>query len=112
MFSRLNFKVILFGLKTAIRDQLLCQTATDISINEVIRSDLQVYRWCSIYLVTVNINADCRGTMSYPEKQVNITKDEWVAKLEENSYTQRISMNNLIMNYLVTGKFFFSLVFT
>lgn len=41
--------------------------------------------------------------MSYPEKQDNITKDEWVAKLEENSYTQRVSMNNLIMNYLVTG---------
>ncbi|KZC14584.1 Protein C20orf11 [Dufourea novaeangliae] len=42
--------------------------------------------------------------MSFPEKQDNISKDEWVAKLEENSHTQRVSMNNLIMNYLVTGE--------
>ncbi|XP_015437481.1 PREDICTED: LOW QUALITY PROTEIN: glucose-induced degradation protein 8 homolog [Dufourea novaeangliae] len=43
--------------------------------------------------------------MSFPEKQDNISKDEWVAKLEENSHTQRVSMNNLIMNYLVTEGF-------
>ncbi|XP_033327580.1 GID complex subunit 8 homolog protein Houki [Megalopta genalis] len=43
--------------------------------------------------------------MSFPEKQDNISKDEWVAKLEENSHTQRVSMNNLIMNYFVTEGF-------
>jgi len=42
-------------------------------------------------------------TMSFPEKQDSISKDEWVAKLEEGSYMQKVSMNNLIMNYLVTG---------
>lgn len=42
--------------------------------------------------------------MSFVEKQDNITKDEWVAKLE-NSHTQRVSMNNLIMNYFVTEGF-------
>jgi len=41
--------------------------------------------------------------MSFPEKQDSISKDEWVAKLEEGSYMQKVSMNNLIMNYLVTG---------
>lgn len=43
--------------------------------------------------------------MSFSEKEDNISKDEWVAKLEENSHTQRVSMNNLIMNYLVTEGF-------
>ncbi|XP_078041106.1 GID complex subunit 8 homolog protein Houki [Augochlora pura] len=43
--------------------------------------------------------------MSFPEKQDNISKDEWVAKLEENSHTQRVFMNNLIMNYFVTEGF-------
>lgn len=43
--------------------------------------------------------------MSFSEKQDNsISKDEWVAKLEEGSHIQRMSMNNLIMNYLVTGE--------
>ncbi|CAK9826848.1 Glucose-induced degradation protein 8 homolog [Anthophora retusa] len=42
--------------------------------------------------------------MSFPEKQDNITKEEWMAKLEKN-YTQRASMNDLIMNYLVTEGF-------
>lgn len=46
-------------------------------------------------------------TMSFPEKQDGISKDEWVAKLEEGSHMQRVSMNNLIMNYLVTGTFFY-----
>lgn len=43
--------------------------------------------------------------MSFPEKQDGISKDEWVAKLEEGSHMQRVSMNNLIMNYLVTEGF-------
>lgn len=43
--------------------------------------------------------------MSFPEKQESVTKDEWVAKLEESSHIQRVSMNNLIMNYLVTEGF-------
>lgn len=42
--------------------------------------------------------------MSFPEKQDIISKDEWIAKLEEGSHIQRVSMNNLIMNYLVTGR--------
>lgn len=42
--------------------------------------------------------------MSFAEKPDGTSKDEWVAKLEEGSHIQRVSMNNLIMNYLVTGK--------
>lgn len=42
--------------------------------------------------------------MSFSEKQDSISKDEWVAKLEEGFHMQRVSMNNLIMNYLVTGE--------
>lgn len=42
--------------------------------------------------------------MSLPEKgDDNLLKDEWVVKLEESAYMQKLSMNNLIMNYLVTG---------
>lgn len=41
--------------------------------------------------------------MSFPEKQDSPTKDQWAAKLKEGSYMQKLSMNNLIMNYLVTG---------
>lgn len=42
--------------------------------------------------------------MSFAEKPDSVSKDEWVAKLEEGSHIQRVSMNNLIMNYLVTGQ--------
>lgn len=45
--------------------------------------------------------------MSFPDKQDGVSKDEWVAKLEDGSHIQRVSMNNLIMNYLVTGKLTF-----
>lgn len=42
--------------------------------------------------------------MSSSEKgDDNLLKDEWVVKLEESAYMQKLSMNNLIMNYLVTG---------
>lgn len=42
--------------------------------------------------------------MSSSEKENdNLLKDEWVVKLEESAYMQKLSMNNLIMNYLVTG---------
>lgn len=40
--------------------------------------------------------------MSFPDKK-DVSKDEWVAKLDDGSHIQRVSMNNLIMNYLVTG---------
>lgn len=36
------------------------------------------------------------------EKKDNNSKDEWGA--EVGSHIQRVSMNNLIMNYLVTGE--------
>lgn len=40
--------------------------------------------------------------MSYTEKPEDITKDEWMDKLN-NVQIQRADMNRLIMNYLVTG---------
>ena len=40
--------------------------------------------------------------MSFNEKE-GISKEEWMAKLEDSSHIQRTQMNNLIMNYLVTG---------
>ena len=40
--------------------------------------------------------------MSYSEKQDDITRDEWMDKLN-NVHIQRADMNRLIMNYLVTG---------
>ncbi|XP_046419546.1 glucose-induced degradation protein 8 homolog isoform X1 [Neodiprion virginianus] len=43
--------------------------------------------------------------MSFPDNQDDMSKDEWVAKLEDGSHIQRVSMNNLIMNYLVTEGF-------
>lgn len=47
--------------------------------------------------------------MSYAEKPEDITREEWMDKLN-NVHIQRADMNRLIMNYLVTGKvpiFFF-----
>ena len=41
--------------------------------------------------------------MSYAEKPEDITKEEWMDKLN-NVHIQRADMNRLIMNYLVTGK--------
>jgi len=41
--------------------------------------------------------------MSYAEKPDDITRDEWMEKLN-NVHIQRADMNRLIMNYLVTGK--------
>lgn len=43
---------------------------------------------------------------SFSEKPVEITKQEWMEKLE-NVHLQRTDMNRLVMNYLVTGKFIF-----
>ncbi|MGH0160311.1 UNVERIFIED_CONTAM: hypothetical protein FKN15_065735 [Acipenser sinensis] len=42
--------------------------------------------------------------MSYAEKPEDITKDEWMEKLN-NVHIQRADMNRLIMNYLVTEGF-------
>lgn len=47
--------------------------------------------------------------MSYAEKPEDITREEWMDKLN-NVHIQRADMNRLIMNYLVTGEgpiFFF-----
>lgn len=42
--------------------------------------------------------------MSFNDKQDHpISKEEWMIRLEEGSHVQRSQMNNLIMNYLVTG---------
>lgn len=41
--------------------------------------------------------------MSYAEKPEDITKEEWMDKLN-NVHVQRADMNRLIMNYLVTGE--------
>lgn len=49
--------------------------------------------------------------MSYSEKPEDITKEEWMDKLN-NVHIQRADMNRLIMNYLVTGMsvLFYSIV--
>lgn len=41
--------------------------------------------------------------MSYAEKPEDITREEWMEKLN-NVHIQRADMNRLIMNYLVTGE--------
>lgn len=41
--------------------------------------------------------------MSYTEKPEDITREEWMEKLN-NVHIQRADMNRLIMNYLVTGE--------
>lgn len=41
--------------------------------------------------------------MSYAEKPEDITREEWMDKLN-NVHIQRADMNRLIMNYLVTGE--------
>lgn len=41
--------------------------------------------------------------MSYAEKPEDITREEWMEKLN-NVHIQRADMNRLIMNYLVTGR--------
>lgn len=50
--------------------------------------------------------------MSYAEKPEDITREEWMDKLN-NVHIQRADMNRLIMNYLVTGvvPFFLSQLF-
>lgn len=40
--------------------------------------------------------------MNYPDKQEDLTKDEWMDRLHAMRVT-RADMNRLIMNYLVTG---------
>ena len=40
---------------------------------------------------------------TFTEKPSEITKQEWLEKLE-NVHLQRTDMNRLVMNYLVTGK--------
>ena len=51
-----------------------------------------------------DISTLCRfSRMSYAEKPEDITKEEWMDKLN-NVHIQRADMNRLIMNYLVTGK--------
>lgn len=40
--------------------------------------------------------------MSYSEKPEDVTREEWMDKVN-NVHIQRADMNRLIMNYLVTG---------
>ncbi|RLV97539.1 hypothetical protein DV515_00011697, partial [Chloebia gouldiae] len=47
---------------------------------------------------------ELESRMSYAEKPDEITKDEWMEKLN-NLHIQRADMNRLIMNYLVTEGF-------
>lgn len=49
--------------------------------------------------------------MSYAEKPEDITREEWMDKLN-NVHIQRADMNRLIMNYLVTGEVSFFFVIT
>lgn len=44
-------------------------------------------------------------TMSIVDEVDGISKDDWIEKLEEGPHMQRVTMNNLIMNYLVTEGF-------
>jgi len=49
--------------------------------------------------------------MNFSEKGLDsLLKEEWISKLEENTYIQKMSMNNMIMNYLVTGNEFWNLL--
>lgn len=41
--------------------------------------------------------------MSFSEKQDNISKDDWMNRLD-SLHIQRSDINKLIMNYLVTGE--------
>lgn len=54
--------------------------------------------FCSMALTISRISM-----MSYAEKPEDITKEEWMDKLN-NVHIQRADMNRLIMNYLVTGE--------
>lgn len=47
-------------------------------------------------------HSNVTSMMSYSEKPEDITKEEWMDKLN-NVHIQRADMNRLIMNYLVTG---------
>lgn len=47
--------------------------------------------------------------MSYAEKPEDITREEWMDKLN-NVHIQRADMNRLIMNYLVTGEVSFFVI--
>lgn len=56
----------------------------------------------------INLNflfEDCQGTMSFNENK-EISKEEWMARLDEGSRIHRMQMNSLIMNYLVTGNYY------
>nr|XP_033819520.1 glucose-induced degradation protein 8 homolog isoform X2 [Geotrypetes seraphini] len=57
-----------------------------------------------IHLLRLKERKFNRFRMSYAEKPDEITKDEWMEKLN-NLHIQRADMNRLIMNYLVTEGF-------
>lgn len=55
----------------------------------------------AVFLMALTISRI--SMMSYAEKPEDITKEEWMDKLN-NVHIQRADMNRLIMNYLVTGE--------
>ncbi|MBN3311393.1 GID8A protein, partial [Atractosteus spatula] len=64
-----------------------------------------IYTKCFIFLIIQLYFQFFRVfMMSYAEKPEDITKDEWMDKLN-NVHIQRADMNRLIMNYLVTEGF-------
>lgn len=64
-------------------------------------SRLQYLFVCVLFFFFFNTFQD--PMMSYAEKPEDITKEEWMDKLN-NVHIQRADMNRLIMNYLVTGE--------
>lgn len=48
--------------------------------------------------------------MSFTEKHDVTTKEDWLKLLEDNDLG-RTNMNKLIMNYLVTGKWLFPIIY-
>lgn len=59
---------------------------------------------CSFFgLFPMAVRIPWTPMMSYAEKPDDITKEEWMEKLN-NVHIQRADMNRLIMNYLVTGE--------
>lgn len=67
-------------------------------------SRLQYLFVCLCFFVLfVFLNTFQDPMMSYAEKPEDITKEEWMDKLN-NVHIQRADMNRLIMNYLVTGE--------
>ena len=71
--------------------------------NRPVCVDTQCDQAVSVLLIfTMTCPLGRLSRMSYAEKPEDITKEEWMDKLN-NVHIQRADMNRLIMNYLVTG---------